>query len=268
VVASLPKPSEGFEWTQAPWGPVLTCRDLLPVARHLFTTRELDLAPEFCPGPGWIRAAESVGVPPDRLFRPFQVHGTGVLEVLERSPVAWDRRQPPPADIIVTDDPERAVAVQVADCVPLLVADVRTGAVAAGHSGWRGTAAGVAAALVGAMQSRLGSRPADLVAAVGPSIGPCCLEVGEPVLDAFARQGHPATAMEGWFRRGAVLRLDLWRANRDQLRDAGLRPERVHVSGLCTVCHASLFHSYRRDGAGTGRMAAVIRPSRPPAPAG
>jgi len=268
VALNLPKPNGGFEWTQAPWGRALRCRGLLLVVPHLFTTRDLDLARGFGQTAGWDRVAESVGVPAHALVRPRQVHGTAVLDAGRQSAIARWENEPPPADIIVTDDPDLAVAVQVADCVPLLVADARTGAVAAGHSGWRGTAAEVATVLVAAMQSRFGARSADLIAAIGPSIGPCCYTVGASVLDAFSRQGHPPGASSRWFRRACGLRLDLWRANRDQLENAGIRPERIHVCELCTACHADLFPSYRRDGPETGRIAAAIRPPRPTPVAG
>ena len=108
------------------------------------------------------------------------------------------------ADIIAGDDASMALAIVTADCVPILIGDRRTGAVAAAHAGWRGTALRVAAAVVNAMKTSFGSRPADLVAAIGPSIGPCCYEVGGDVRERFEREGFPRCGSRSLvFQRGA-----------------------------------------------------------------
>jgi YfiH family protein len=168
----------------------------------------------------------------------------------------------------VSDDPATAVAVRAADCVPLLLADARTGVVAAVHAGWRGTAAGAAVAAVQALGEQFGSRPSDLVAAIGPSIGPCCYEVGTELVDAFAAAGHARHLVDRWFtsappRRGSTargtLRLDVAGANRDQLLLAGVEARNVHVSALCTAMHLDVLTSYRAEGEKAGRIAGVIR---------
>jgi hypothetical protein len=125
--------------------------------------------------------------------------------------------------------------------------------VAAAHAGWRGTAAGVARAAVDALAAA-GSSPDDLLAGLGPCIGPCCYEVGDEVRAAF---GPLAEAV---FRPGPAGRshLDLRLANELQLREAGLRPARVLAVDECTRCRADLYHSYRRDGAGAGRMISFV----------
>jgi polyphenol oxidase len=110
-----------------------------------------------------------------------------------------------------------------------------------------------------------GTDPADLVAAIGPSIGACCYEVGVEVFDSF-RAVADERQLAAWFTRSASgsLRLDLWAANSDQLRVAGLSGERIHVARLCTQTHAGVFDSYRVAGPNAGRMAALIRvPSAP-----
>jgi hypothetical protein len=121
------------------------------------------------------------------------------------------------------------------------------------HAGWRGTAAGVAAAAVEALRAS-GSRPEDLLAALGPAIGPCCYEVGEELRAAFGARGAE------FFRPGSRGRphLDVRSANRSQLVDSGLAPERIHDVGECTFCRADLYHSYRRDGPGGGRMLSYV----------
>jgi copper oxidase (laccase) domain-containing protein len=104
-------------------------------------------------------------------------------------------------------------------------------------------------------------RPERLIAAIGPSIGPCCYEVGEDTRTAFLDAGHHPSMIERWFARrdGGALYLDLWQATRDQLEGAGVMPTRIHTAELCTKTHADAFHSYRVEGPQAGRMAAVIR---------
>lgn len=174
-----------------------------------------------------------------------QVHGATVAE----PPVARGTQ----ADVLVTDRPEAPIGVFVADCVPILIEDQRSGAVAAVHAGWRGTAERAVVAAVEALRTRFGARPGELVAAIGPSIGGCCYQVGPEVVEAIGRVADPATALhqeaQGW-------KADLSEANRQQLRGCGV--EAVHLSGLCTACHPELLYSYRREGPRSGRMLAVI----------
>jgi YfiH family protein len=167
----------------------------------------------------------------------------------------------PEADIIVSDDPAAAIAVRVADCAPILMADTRTGAVGAAHAGWRGTVQSAAAACVRSMRHEFGTNPADLIAGIGPCLGACCGEVGPEVVDAFRQAGHDDGSLGRWFADGPRGRpmLDLWQANIDQLTAAGVLTERIHVAGICTKTHSALMHSYRAAGAAAGRMLGVIR---------
>ena len=268
-----PSPAHPFAWASHSWGAALHSSLLDEVACHMFTTRDLPLR-----GPraeeGWRHLAVALGVLPSRLARLKQVHGI-TAHVLQRPvPVESAGTQPtedaddsrPRADIVMTDDPSVAVAVQVADCVPLLLGDAVTGAVAAVHAGWRGTAAGIAREAVAAMHAHFGTQPSDLVAALGPGIGPCCYQVGADVIDAFRAAGFGDEQIGEWFRpqagemKSRRYLLDVPKANRDQLRVAGLRPANIGACGLCTACHPSVFPSFRRDGAGTGRLAGAIRP--------
>jgi YfiH family protein len=253
---------DGFELARQPWGEVLRAPGLSAIADHFFTDRQLRLR-----GPGveareWRLVASAIGVAPDRLYRPRQVHGRAVVVVPRGRPSRpFFAGRRPEADAVITDDPSCALAVQVADCVPILIADARSGAVAAVHAGWRGAAAGVVPAAIDALGVYCGSRPGDLVAALGPSIGPCCYQVGSDVIEAFVAAGHEARRVDGWFARepDGRLRLDLRAAARDQLADAGVPAARIHVAQLCTAHDTARFFSYRAEGAGTGRMAAVIR---------
>jgi YfiH family protein len=237
---------------------VLQCRALLDVADHFFTTRGLQLRED---NREWEAVARQIGVDTGRLLMIRQVHRADVAVRRAGQPAAWQR---PEADVIISDDPDSAIAVRVADCAPILLADSRLHAVGAAHAGWRGTVHGAAIAAVRAMQETFGSAPADLVAAIGPCLGPCCGEVGPEVVDAFREAGHSRDALARWFAPGASGRpyLDLARANRDQLESAGLLPSRIHAAGLCTKSHASVLHSYRADKEHAGRMAGVIRASK------
>jgi YfiH family protein len=253
--------ADGFHWTHETWGRALRSAPLEAVAVHFFTSLPLRLrGDDGVEARDWGRVADTVGVPVDRLVRLKQVHGNQAV-VIRRGEDGWRRSSvPSEADILLSDDPGIALAVQVADCVPLLFADRRTGAVAAAHAGWRGTAANVAATTVAALGREFGSRPGDLVVAHGPSIGACCYVVGEELIESFRRAGC-GDQVDRWFLKDVEgdLRLDLWAANRDQLAAAGVPPANVHQSRLCTASHPALFASYRRDGPGTGRLAGVIR---------
>ncbi|MBL8135691.1 MAG: peptidoglycan editing factor PgeF [Acidobacteria bacterium] len=252
----LPTPPPDFRWTEEPWGPMLRCRALDAVVQHGFTSRQLQLRPGERAGDAWASAAASVGCAVPRIGRVRQVHGA-VVRVVR----AGELDQPiPDADAAVTCDPGTAVAVVAADCVPILLADPVTGAVAAAHAGWRGTAAGLAGLTVATLTREWGVAPASLIAAIGPSIGACCYEVGEELLRAFEEAGHSSIDRAEWFSRDAAgrLRLDLWRANADQLVHAGLLPPNIHVASLCTQTHRDVFESFRAEGAQAGRMAAIV----------
>lgn len=250
---SRPIPDPAFHWTVEPWGDALRCAPLEAIAQHLFTSKQLRLPDSV----GWASAVASVGGSPDQLRRVKQVHGN-VVRILARG-AASDPDATPDGDAVVSNIAGLVLAVLVADCVPILVADRVSGTAGAIHAGWRGTCARVGPMAIERMSREFGTDPADLVAAIGPSIGPDDYEVGEVLIEAFQQAGHGAADLARWFtRREGRLRLDLWSANRDQLIDAGLRPERVFACGLSTLAHREVFDSYRATGDRAGRMAAVI----------
>ena len=235
------------------------CGPLAEVAPHLFTVGNLQLRDN---PDEWAAVARAMDVTPAHLRLIKQVHGATVAFARRNTSDAW---MTPEADAVISDDPSAAIAVRVADCAPVLIADRRLGAVAAVHAGWRGTMQNIAVAGVQALRTELGSKPSDLIAAIGPCLGPCCGEVGPEVVDAFRAAGHGDQALGRWFSDGATGRpyLDLWQANRDQLTAAGLADEAVFVAGLCSKTYAGLMHSYRAEGQKAGRMVGIIRMSRP-----
>jgi hypothetical protein len=265
---TLPNVPQPFYWRDEPWGPILRCAALDRLAVHCFTTRALAL-PEIDTAN---LMASTMGIGPGQVVVVKQVHGREVVVVSRggapRGAIRNADADVFEADVLVSDDPDRAVLVHVADCVPLLIADRRTGAVAAVHAGWRGTAAGAANAAVDALRREWGSDSEDLVAAIGPAIGPCCYEVGTDVVDVFAAAGHTRQLIDRWFRthqpvygesRRSSLRLDMPSANRDQLILAGVPEAQIHVVGLCTAMYLDVLTSYRVEKEKAGRLAGVIR---------
>jgi YfiH family protein len=248
-----PQPSGAFTWTQEPWGRALRCTAL--AAPHLFTTRDVNLRNN---SDEWDAVASSLGVGRGRLLLIRQVHGTTVAVARRKDQREWN---PPEADIIISDDPDAAIGVCVADCAPVLLFDRKHGVAGAAHAGWRGAAARAAVSAVRAMQQTFNCNPSNLVAAIGPCLGACCGEVGPEVVDAFRSGGADAASLERWFRPGRADRslLDLAMANRDQLIRAGVPPEQIFDSGLCTKTHHARLHSYRADRERAGRMLGAIR---------
>jgi purine-nucleoside/S-methyl-5'-thioadenosine phosphorylase / adenosine deaminase len=252
---SEPQPNDGFVWTQARWGPILRCQPLLEIADHFFTAASVELRQNDSE---WDAVAALAGVPRRQLRLLHQVHGRTV--VVSRATGSWT---PPQADGVVSDDASAAFGVRVADCAPILIGDRRTGSVAAVHAGWRSTMQRIGAEAVAVMQRELRSDPGDLVAAIGPCLGPCCGEMGEEVVQGFRDARHDDATIARWFSRedGRRPHFDLWRANVDQLVAAGLPAGSIHVAGLCTRTYPEVFHSYRVRGTQAGRMVGVIRPT-------
>ena len=277
----VPLPDD-FEWVRYPWGPAIRCRALAGVAGHCFTTRApvLGTGP-LTPGDGWHRVALAMGIPAPSIVRLRQVHGTRVVSLARHQAFPPEAPDWNVGDIAASDHPGVAVCVKVADCVPILLADRRSGCVAAVHAGWRGTAAGAARVAVEALGEHFGAKPGDLLAAIGPSIGPCCYRVGQDVRAAFEAAGTHTGSLDAWFSRtpatkalcgvpgtdpaasggGPALFLDTWAANADQLRSAGVPASQIHVLRACVSCHRDTFHSYRVDGERAGRMVGIIKKS-------
>jgi YfiH family protein len=218
----------------------------------VFTTRDLRFSRPL-DDPDYAALAETLGVSPTDVVRVRQVHGRALVVVRPGETIGT----PPDADAIVSTDPTRAVAVRVADCVPVLIADRGRRVVAAIHAGWRGMAAGVCGATIETIAA-VGAAPADLVAAIGPSIGPCCYQVERPVKAAFDASQPGAGP---WFEADGPdrWRLDLWTAAIDQLAAAGVPRASISAARLCTADNLSVCYSFRKERAEAGRMVAAIR---------
>jgi polyphenol oxidase len=209
-----------------------------------------------------------------RLITLRQVH-SDMVHAVESAP-----EHPLTGDGLITRTPELVLGVQTADCLPIVLADPRRRAVGVFHAGWRGTLKRVVEKGLGEMRRHYGTRPEDVLAAIGPGVHACCYRVGEEVRDGFHSQfaygrelfremresdvvheKYPLLFLTarppGHGPQERVLYLDLVEANRRQLLDAGVRRENIAASELCTSCRRDLFFSHRGEKGKTGRMLAV-----------
>ena len=194
------------------------------------------------------RVANALGSRPEDLSSAYQVHGRGVTVVDEQTEAR------PRCVVLVTRSTAKTLMLRFADCTPVLLADPKTRVVAVVHAGWRGSAVHAASAAVEALTARFGCQPRDIVAGIGPAIGPCCYTVGQDVVDAFADRPGLFVETDG------QTRLDLWQANQQSLVEAGVPAEKIEVAGICTHCHSERFFSHRANGGQpAGRFAALIR---------
>jgi YfiH family protein len=223
------------------------------------------------------RFQSTLGASDLKLISLKQIH-SDVIHLFDTAPA-----EPCRGDASATNRPGLLLGVQTADCVPILLVDPKKRAIAAIHAGWRGTLARIVVKAIGKMQMQYKSRPADLLAAIGPSIGGCCYEVGTEVATQFHSQFAEAPEWFDEFRTGDEpnpiqwlnrmppghqpppknVLLDLRKANRAQLLAAGLHAPNIFVSDLCTACRHDLLFSYRKEAAQSGRLMSVIgiRPS-------
>ncbi|KAF0220496.1 MAG: hypothetical protein FD174_1150 [Geobacteraceae bacterium] len=200
--------------------------------------------------------ARAFGTRMERLVTVNQAHGTDLLVIDAPNP-DYSHFLKLECDGIITNQPGVMIGVCIADCVPLLLLDPVKKVAAALHAGWKGTAGEICSKGVEALVKMFNCKPADILAAIGPGIGPCCYEVDTPVMEAFKKNGSGwdlFAAERGEGRWG----LDLSAANRHQLALAGLREEHIETSELCVSCNHDLFFSYRRDGGDTGRQMGFI----------
>ncbi|MEZ4518907.1 MAG: peptidoglycan editing factor PgeF [Chloroflexota bacterium] len=186
----------------------------------------------------------------DTVVHAHLVHGNTVARVTQANNGEWVEH----VDALITDEPGCVVTMNFADCTPVIVYDPVHNAAGIGHAGWRGTVANVAGAMVASMSAEFGSVPSDMMATIGPCIGPCCYEVGEDVATAVRDSfGEPDGLLQP---SGDRYHFDLPAANRRQLADAGVAT--IETSGLCTACRTDLFFSHRAEKGRTGRFGVVV----------
>ena len=197
------------------------------------------------------------------VFRPIQVHGSRVLQITAAENPGALREE---ADGLASGRRGIVLAVASADCVPLILFDPGARAGAVLHAGWRGTVRRIALEGVRVLKDTWGCRPGNLLALPGPCIGPCCYRVGEELVRAFAEAGIVGEGI--LLGEEGSRHIDLSAANRLLLEEAGVPRRNILGGALCTRCRPDLFPSYRREGAGAGRMLAFLgssaAPSTPP----
>lgn len=205
--------------------------------------------------------SEAMAIPAGRLFAPYQVHGCRICRLeasfLSLSPELQAEHMHG-ADALITDRHDVCVAVSTADCVPLLLYAPDRGVVAAVHAGWRGTVQHIAAKTVRIMVEHYACNPAQMMAAIGPSIGVEAFEVGDEVADAFRTAGADMGRISVRNAQSGKTHIDLWEANRLQLVEVGLQNQRIETAGICTYTHCDDLFSARRLGIKSGRILSGI----------
>lgn len=248
--------------------------DALPFVRHGFSTRlggvsrgiyaSMNLSftrgdEEEAVRENFARFCGAIGLKAENVVLSAQEHHTVLYNATAADRGRGITRERGYADIdgLLTDEPGVVLCTQYADCVPLFFADPIRRVVATSHSGWKGTVAEIGRVTVERMCRDYGCRREDIVAGIGPSIGPCCFEVDAPVAESFAAMDIPT---DGCIQDGAPgkWQVDLWEVNRRILLAAGLRPDKVTVTDLCTRCRPDIFWSHRATGGERGSLAAFI----------
>ena len=253
--------------------------DILKDVPHCFTTRlggvskggQSSLNLSFSREPSrknvlenYRRVSEALGVAFEGMTHVPQHHGDHVLVVTEKETGSGITKPYPDGaeaygyDAMITDVPGTVLCTLHADCVPVFLLDPCHRAIAMIHAGWRGTAGRIVQHTLADMETAYDTRPQDVLAYIGPSIGPCCFQVGEEVRDAFLEK---IPQSEQAIKRDATpqkWKIDLWAVNQALLQEAGVPETQIEIEGLCTMCHGELFYSHRAMGESRGSMAAFL----------
>lgn len=207
------------------------------------------------------RIAKSIGVAPESLVISRQVHKTNIRVVREEDrgkglyvPVDYEE-----IDGLITDKPDITLVTKYADCVPLYFVDPVKRVIGLSHSGWRGTVKKIGRITIEALQKNFGCNPGDIIAVIGPSICPDCYEIGEETALEF-KKAFPLSWDSGILKdkKNGKYLCNLWAANHTVLAEAGLDPENIHISGVCTCCNSELLFSHRKTGGKRGSLAAFL----------
>lgn len=199
-----------------------------------------------------ILSFDALGCRPDSIFDVWQVHSADAVCAQAPRPVDESYRQ---ADIILTDRPEVTLFMRFADCVPIMVHDPRKGVIGVAHAGWMGTLRDVASSTIEAMHKNYGSNPADIIAGIGPSIGPDHYEIGADVILQVMQKFGDESELILKSHNGKI-HFNLWETNRLLLERAGVG--QIEISGICTACNTRDWFSHRAEKGRTGRFGALI----------
>lgn len=201
------------------------------------------------------RIARAIGVEKEKMVYTQQTHTTNVAVVSKKDAGSTLKE----TDGLVTDSPGICLVTFYADCVPLYFVDPVRRAIGLSHSGWRGTVGKMAAATVEKMEECFGTRPEDIIAAVGPSICQDCYEVSEDVTSRFKEAFWEEDWKDLFYKKeNGKFQLDLWKANEINLREAGVLPEHIAVTNVCTCCNPKILFSHRVQGWNRGNLCAFL----------
>jgi YfiH family protein len=200
----------------------------------------------------WDCLATAFAIPMEQFLVVNQVHGDAIF-VIKPHGRYFSTRDELNYDAIVTSRTNLAICIKTADCVPVFIVDQVKKVIAVVHAGWKGTALEISAKVIRLMQSQYGSQSADILAAIGPSIGKCCYEVDQATADAFRGQNNSDLFLQPGKKKDKWM-LDLSKANFQHILDAGVPESNIEVSGFCTTCNQDMFFSHRGSGGITGRQ--------------
>ena len=202
----------------------------------------------------------AVGFDPEKLVLSQQTHTANIRKVTEEDfgKGVWRERDYSDIDGLVTDVRGAVLVTQYADCTPLIFFDPVGRVVATSHAGWRGTVAEIGKKTVEIMVSDYGSTAENIIAAIGPSIGQCCYEVDDPVINEINKLSYLDMSRCYTSKGNGKYMLDLREVNREILLNAGVKPENIDVADLCTCCNSDIFHSHRATSGKRGTLGAFI----------
>ncbi len=199
------------------------------------------------------RVCHAMAVDPNQTAMSRLVHENDVIQVFQRN----ERQRVGMADSLITNASDTFLFMRFADCTPIIFFDPISHAVGLTHAGWRGTMKNAAAATVAAMMQSFDARPQNIIAVIGPAIGPCCYEVGSDVMAAADDAFGPGNRLFSRYnQQGNHAYFDMWEANRRQLMEAGVG--QVILTNICTACHTDLFFSHRAERGQAGRFGVMI----------
>ena len=212
--------------------------------RAFFTTKDI------CKGvrPTKKLLSEEFNIPENNIYLPIQEH-TNKIQILDSG------LEPVVADAVITNKKKILIGVLVADCVPILLYDSEKEVIGAVHAGWRGTAMRILPDTIRMMQESFGSSPSNILAAIGPSIRKCCYEVGEEVTGKLLSATGDG---DYYLNSNGSSFVDIALANKMQVKDAGVLPENIWLSGECTFCNPNKYNSYRYSKENAGRQGGFI----------
>ena len=200
----------------------------------------------------WGYLATAFAIPMEQFLVVNQVHGDAIF-VIKPHGSYFSSSDELKYDAIITTRADLAICIKTADCVPVFIVDKVRKVVAAVHAGWKGTALEISAKVISLMQNQYGSQPADILAAIGPSIGKCCYEVDQATAEAFSKQNNSDLFLQHGKRKEKWM-LDLTEANRRQIMAMGVAESNIEAAGCCTNCNQDMFFSHRGSGGVTGRQ--------------